>query len=157
MVFKQLSCLSTEAEGRYATPQELQFVREYRQTWELRLSTYNKIKDAETQIIDSVVQKSHQKDPKLFYMGSRDVTSLCKRDIQLVLRASALAMLTDDLERLRDNLLLWQKTVVKALDHQSYILIVYKIIPEVVREFLTEEEAELIIPALTLSLTVLAD
>jgi hypothetical protein len=156
LVLKQLSRLSLEAEGRYATSEELQFVAKYRESLEVRLSTYQKLRDAEVEIINLVTQRSQKQDSELFKINSQDMTPTCHRDIQLVLRASAIAMLTDDLERLRDNLLLWQKTIVKALDHQKYVQIVYRILQDVVQELLSVEEAKLILPALKLSLNVLA-
>ena len=155
-MLKQLSRLSLEAEGRYASTKELQFIKSYRSSLELRLSTYQKIRNEEMAVVNLVIQRSHLKNPQLFQLDSEDFKPRCQRDIQLVLKASALAMLTDDLERLRNNLLLWQKTVVKALDHQHYIQVVYKVLPEVVSEILTPEETKLILPALKLSFNILA-
>lgn len=156
MVLKQLFRLSLEAEGRYATSEELQFIDKYCVSLEFRLRTYQKIREQEVEIINLVTQRSLKQNPDLFKINSQDMTPVCHRDIQLVLRASAIAMLADDLERLRDSHLLWQKTIVKALDHQRYVQVVYRILQEVVQEFLTEEESSLILPALKLSFTILA-
>ena len=53
-MLNQLSRLSVEADGRYATSEELQFLKDYIQSLDLRLSAYEKISAAQTEIVDLV-------------------------------------------------------------------------------------------------------
>ena len=50
-MLNQLSRLSVEADGRYATTEELQFLKDYIQSLDLRLSAYEKISAAQTEIV----------------------------------------------------------------------------------------------------------
>ena len=155
-MLKQLARLSVEADGRYATEQELKFLKDYLQSVDRRVSAYEKIRDAEEKIIDGVEAKMRSVDPNLLSRGSDDITSICKRDRKQLLRCSAAAMLTDDLDRLRDGLLLWQRTIVHAFNDERPTQANYQVMPEIVKEYLTPEEAELLMPALQLDEAILS-
>ena len=150
MILKQLSRLSSNVEGRYATPQELQFVTDFQSSLELRISTYRRIRDAELEIVNLTYEKSCVKEPRFFSQENEYVKSFCIRDAKIVLVSVCLAILTNDLEELKDNLLIWQKTIVKAFDHKICITVFYRIMEEVIQEKLSEEELVLVNPALKL-------
>jgi hypothetical protein len=154
-MLKQLARLSVEADGRYATADELQFLKDYLQSVDQRLSAYEKIRDAEEKIIPQVEEIKRSLDPNLFVMGSRDITEVCRRDMTNVIRCSAAALLINDLDRLRAGLLVWYQTIVRAFNYQRYAEITYQIIQDVVKEYLTAEEAELMLPILQLDHTIL--
>ena len=155
-MLKQLDRLNMEADGRYATDQELQFLKNYLQSVDQRISSYEKIRDAEEEIMDRVEAKMRSIDPKLFFRGSQDLTAVCKRDRKITLRFSAAAMLIDDLDRLREGYLLWQRTIMHAFKDERPTQVYYEVLPEIIRQHLTPEEAELIMPFLQLNQSILS-
>lgn len=155
-MLKQLTNLTIEADGRYATEEELQFIKDYLSSVEQRISAYEKIRDAEAEIIEQVKAKMRSVDPHIFLKGNKDVTEICRRDTSMTLRHSAAAMLINDLDRLREGLLLWQKTIVHAFKNEHVSEITYQVMSEVIKDYLTPEEASLLIPALQLDQSLLS-
>ncbi len=155
-MLKQLARLSVEADGRYATDQELQFLKNYLQSVDQRITSYEKIRDAEEEILDQVETKMRSIDPNLFSRDSQDLTSVCKRDRKHTLRCSAAAMLINDLDRLREGLLLWQRTIMLAFKDEHPSKVHYEVLPEIMKQHLTAEEVELIMPFLQLDQSVLS-
>ena len=155
-MLKQLARLSLEADGRYATDQELQFLKNYLQSVDQRISSYEKIRDAEEEIMNQVETKMRSIDPKLFFRGSQDLTEVCKRDRKHTLRCSAAAMLINDLDRLREGFLLWQRTIMHAFKDERPTQVHYEVLPEIIRQYLTPKEAELIMPVLQLNQSILS-
>lgn len=49
-MLRQFSNLTVEADGRYATDNELEFLENYFDSYEVRLSAYVKIRDSATEI-----------------------------------------------------------------------------------------------------------
>ncbi|MGL5832410.1 MAG: hypothetical protein ACRC1Z_04155 [Waterburya sp.] len=156
-MLSQLEQLSLAAEGRYATPQELQILKDYFPTINPRLSAYQKLRDGEGEIIARLETRMREKQPNIFSMGSHDVTALYQRDTKIVLRIAIAAMLIEDLDRLRENLLLWQKTIVKAFKVNHIAALTHTTMPEIIEQFLTPEEYAYIKPILVLNRTVLGN
>jgi len=155
-MLKQLVRLNIEADGRYATEQELKFLKDYLESAEERISAYQKIRDAEEEIMEQVEAKMRATDPELFLRGSQDLTAVCKRDRKHTLRCSAAAMLINDLDRLRENFLLWQRTIVHAFKDERPTQVHYEVLPEVIKQHLTPEEAKLMMPVLQLDQSILS-
>ena len=151
----QLSRLSVEADGRYATAQELQFLKDYLQSLELRVSAYEKIRAAEAEIIYLVEAKKQSLNVNLFQLGSQDVTEVCRRDMVKILRHAAAALLVNDFDYLRSSLLLWCRTIVHAFKYKSYAEVTYQVLQDVVEQYLTPQEATLFRPILELNRIVL--
>ncbi|MEM6614431.1 MAG: allophycocyanin, partial [Cyanobacteria bacterium P01_C01_bin.72] len=145
------------AEGRYGTEEELRLLKDYFPTVSLRLSAYQKIRDAEDRIVQRLEARMREKQPNIFQLGSKDVSSICSRDTKILLRMAIAAMLIDDLDRLRENILLWQRTIVKAFKEKHIAALVHTTMPEIIEKFLTPEEYALIQPILMLNMAVLAD
>lgn len=156
-MLNQLEQLSITAEGRYATAQELQPLKNYFPTVGVRLSAYQKIHEHEAEIIEQLRVKMIEKQPHIFNLVDRDVTALYVRDTMIVLRIAAAAMLVDDLDRVRENILLWQRTITKAFKVKHIAALAHSTMPEIVEQFLTPEEFTLIKPILMLNQAVLAD
>ncbi len=154
-MLKQLARLSVEADGRYATASELQFLKDYFQSVENRISVYEKIRNVEEDIIPRMEAEKRAKDPTLFRLGERDVAERCQRDLKRGLRYAATAMLFNDLDYLRENPLLWYKTIVCAFGFEREMGITYELFQNLMKEYLAPEEAELMMPALQLYRTVL--
>ena len=154
-MLKQLSRLSIEAEGRYAKTEELQFLKDYLPSLDLRLSAYEKMRDAEAEIIDRLEAKMREINPNIFLVNSQDSSPLYKRDTRIILRSAAAVILINDLDRLRESMLLWHRTIIKAVKVEQIAELAHKTMPEIIQQFLTPQEFELVMPALQLNQTVL--
>lgn len=147
----QLSRLSIKAEGRYAQASELQFLKKYLQSIPLRISAYEKIREVEKELIDKVVAKIEATEPQLFRSDREDYTEICRRDMTQVLKCAAAALLFNDGDRLQEGLLLWDKTIVKAIQREQTCNKAYGIMQEVIKDYLTSEEVALFSSLLVLS------
>lgn len=154
-MLSQLARLSVEADGRYATSEELQFLTDYIESLEPRISAYQKIQAAETEILDRVEAKMQDANPNVFYKGNRDVKATCQRDRIHVLRKSAATILSSDLDRQRESFLLWYQTIIRAFQDEKAAGICYQIMQEVVKQYLTSEEAAMVSPILGLNQVIL--
>ncbi|MEO6862998.1 MAG: phycobilisome protein [Microcoleus sp.] len=154
-MLSQLARLSTEADGRYATAEELLFLKDYFQSLNHRMSAYKKIQASEKEIIRQVEAQMQSLDPSLFRRGTQDVTEKCHGDIVRVLRHSAAALLINDTERLRDRLLLWLQTILGAVQVRNTATVTYDVMKKVLKQYLTAEEVSLFFPILDINRTVL--
>ena len=154
-MLNQLSRLSVEADGRYATSEELQFLKDYIQSLDLRLDAYEKISAAHAEIVNSVETQVRATNPDLFRKGNRDVTATCKRDRFDVLRYSAATVLSNDLDHLRESFLLWYRTIVHAFQDEQAAHVTYQVMQEVLKKYLTPQEAALLSPIMGLNQVIL--
>ncbi len=154
-MLNQLTRLSVDTEGRYATGEELQFLKDYLASKDSRISAYEKIRDAEDEIMDELETQARSINPTVFLKGEKDVSQVCRRDRRHLLKCSATAMLIDDLDRLRDGLLLWQSTIMRAMQDEPASQVIGRVLPGVIKQYLTSEEADLMMPALRLNQTLL--
>lgn len=154
-MLSQLARLSTEADGRYATTDELQFLKDYFQSLNHRMSAYKKIQASEKEIMRQVEAQMQSLDPSLFRRGSQDLTEKCRGDIVHVLRHSAAALLINDTERLRDRLLLWLQNILGAVHGRNSSTLTYDVMKKVLKQYLTAEEASLFFPILDMNRTLL--
>jgi outer membrane lipopolysaccharide assembly protein LptE/RlpB len=154
-MLNQLARLSLESDGRYATPTDLQFIKDYVATVDHRISAYEKIRDAEYQIMYEVTAQVRSAQPNIFMKGEVDLTTMAQRDCGHVLKCAAAAMLIDDLDRLRDGLLLWHQTIIHAVKTDQISQAMWRILPDVVQRYLSPEEAAIILPVLRLNQALL--
>jgi hypothetical protein len=152
----QLARLSLEFDSRYASDRDLQFIQDYLESVDLRIRTYEKIRDREAEILPEVEAKMRtlNQNNQLFVMGDHEI-EICRRDRKNAVRYSSAAMLIDDLDRLREGILIWVQTIVRAIGWKRYVQNHYPVIQEVIKQYLTPEEADLIMPALQLDHTIL--
>ncbi len=150
-MLSQMQRLSFNVEGRYATDEELRFIPEYLKTYELRLQTYQKLQEIEQLVMEQVREKIQAQDPSILRNGTADLTSKWKRDTLLVWRYSAAAVLMDDTDTLRDRLLLWFETVVRALNVQRVCYRTYTGMQDVIKQHLTPQQYSLFLPILELN------
>lgn len=155
-MLKQLARLSVEADGRYATATELQFLRDYLDSVDKRISAYEKIQSMEAEIVTKIDQTRRAAEPELFAKTSQvDGTLVCKRDFTNILRYSLAALLFDDCDRVPDNYLLWYKTIVRTYKYDRAAGVTYKVVQDVIKEYLTPQESALFNPILELNQVVL--
>jgi hypothetical protein len=150
----QLSRLSTEADGRYATAEELQFLKDYLMTTEKRVQVYQKVRDQEALLIQELQDQVRLAGGNL-YKGSQDVSSLFRRDQKHILRTVSAATLFNDLDFLREGLLLWHRTIVRAFCVQQPAQIACQIWPHVLLKYLSSDEYQLASPAIGLVSAIL--
>lgn len=154
-MLSQLERLKSQIDGRYATDAELQFVSNYVQSFSLRANTYIKLQSLEAKIVRQVEAKLVNLDPSLLKSGNEDVTAKWRRDTIRVLRYSAVALLLDDPDELRERLLFWMQTIMRAFGAQRSCEATYRVMQEVVQEHLTQPEANLFCPILELNRVLL--
>jgi len=114
------------------------------------MSAYMKIRDGADEIMEAVKVGKQKRNPEF-----KDYYVTCKRDMVDLLRYSAAALLFDDMERLRTNMLLWFQTISKAYKFEDDNIDTYDLLLKVISEFLTPEEAKLAIPVFELNCAVL--
>ena len=149
-MLRQLADLTLEADARYAEDYELQFLEEYCDSLEVRISAYTKIRTLADEIIEQVkIVKQERHD------DFEDYYSTCKRDLTRLLLYSASAILFDDLDRMRENALLWFQTIARAFNYEDDNVDTYGILLEVMKQFLSKEELEYALPVFELNCTVL--
>lgn len=147
----QLSRLSVEADGRYAKLEEMQFLKSYFQSLDQRLSAYAKIRNTEEEIIDQVEAKMRTIDPSLFINAAGDFTQTWRKDIVQLLRYAAAALLFNDPDRLKEGLLLWHTTIANSYKFDHTCKKTFEVMPGVIKQYLTTEEAALFCPLLDLN------
>jgi hypothetical protein len=152
----QLSQLKLSTDGRYATAEELQFLKNYLNTATQRIETYRKIRDNEAFLMEDAYEQTKAVNPGLFLKGNRDVSSFAKRDRQHIFRILTGAMLFDDLDFLREGVLLWHRTIVKSFSIEEVTQVTWQTMPKVINKYLTADEAKLLSPGLGLARAILS-
>ena len=155
-MLSQMQNLSLEAEGRYATDEELKFIPEYLKTYEIRLQTYQKLQEIEAAVIQQVYEKMTNQDPTVFKSGATDIAAKWKRDTIRTWRFSAATLLIDDPESLRERFLFWYQGVMRAFGSQRASNMTYTIMQEVVKQQLIPSQSALIMPILELNRRMLS-
>ncbi len=155
LMFTQLQRLSVEADGRYATPEELGFLKFYFETLPMRISTYQKLQKYESQILQKIQDKLLQINPKIFFKGSVNLTSKWRLDTIRILRYSAMVLLINDPDYLQESLLSWFATILQAFKLKDITQYTYKAMFDVLEDYLTPEEKILFFPLIELNLKIL--
>lgn len=153
-MLSQLQQLSIEAEGRYATDAELEFIGEYIKSFQARQEVYQALIRAESQIIQEVFEIIEAKHSGVF-RGSETLKGKWKADTVRVLRYTAIAMLMDDPKTVRERFLAWFQTVMRAFEAQASCDITYRVMESVMARHLSDEGMALVRPFLELNRQVL--
>jgi hypothetical protein len=151
----QLSRLSIDADGRYATTEELQFLKDYLHTADQRIQTYKSIRDNEAFLIEELQDQVKAVSRSLLTKGSKDVSNFFKRDQKHILRVATAAMLFNDLDFLREGLLLWHRTIIKAFGVEPPTQSASQAWPGVFAKFISTDELKLMSPAIGLIRAIL--
>ncbi|MEN9225934.1 MAG: hypothetical protein Q6L60_11505 [Thermostichus sp. HHBFW_bins_43] len=134
-----------EAEARYLKPEELGQLKAYVLGWPKRQHVYRILRERESQMVSRTLNALKQEMPSL----SGQVLELCQRHLLLLLRHSALAMLLQDEELLRERLIEWMEEEVRLYGLQSVYEIAYRIFQQELKDHLTAGELEFIRPFIT--------
>jgi hypothetical protein len=151
-MLSQLNTLNRQTEGRYASDIELQFMTDYAASYSLRLTTYRKIQAAEAQIVEQVKACIQQIEPGLPVYSNPEISAKCQRDMMFVLRYAAIALLINDTSIYQERVLLWLQTIMRGFkEHQRHSELTYRVMQDVVKQFLQPAEADLFTPILELA------
>jgi Phycobilisome protein len=151
----QLSRLALESDGRYASAEELQFLKDYVQTAQHRSQVYKTIRDQEAFLLDELYTQVKTTDGSSLFKGSQDVSNFFKRDQKHILRVASASMLFNDLDFLREGLLLWHRTIIKAFGVELPAQVACQIWPSVMLKYLSPDEYTVMSPVVGLIRAIL--
>ncbi len=134
-----------EAEARYLKPEELGQLKAYVLGWPKRQHVYQVLRERESQMVSRALNALKQEMPSL----SGQVLDLCQRHLLLLLRHSAMAMLLQDEELLKERLIEWMEEEVRLYGLQSVYEIAYRIFQQELKDHLAPGELEFIRPFIT--------
>ena len=157
-MLKQLSQLTIQTDGRYACTEELAFIREYIDSAKSRVKTYQKLRELRGDIAIETALKMLEEDEDLFIVEGEDYKPLFHRDQEISLRYTTAAVLSGDLERLKQALLLWYRTILNAAKPpkvKKWTQMTYRVKPKVILEKLNDEDRKFLKPILALNQTIL--
>jgi hypothetical protein len=150
-MLSKLQQLGTNADTRYASDEELQFVDTYITSFESRIDAYQRIKAVEKEIVETVLARLQSSHPTLLFPKGEDMKDKWKQDTFRVLRYSAMTVLLDDPELLRQQFLYWFQTIMQAFGAQEACNMTYLIMQEVAKELLPQDVANLLCPILEMN------
>lgn len=156
-MLQQATELCRDADGRYAQDTELVFFEDYLKTVQARFSLYQKIQKLEPKIIQQVLAHLKAKDPSLLKVGNTDLTAKWQRDTVRTLRYAATALLLDDSNIFKENMLLWFQTIMQSFKVERNCAVTYQVLQKVCRETLTPDEVRLFCPLLEMIEVVLGE
>ncbi|MDX2254188.1 MAG: phycobilisome protein [Pseudanabaenaceae cyanobacterium bins.39] len=147
-MLSKLQQLGTNADGRYASDDELEFMDTYINSFDQRIAAYHQIKAVEKEIVDTVLARLKATHPELLTSRGEEMQAKWKQDTFRVLRHSAMTVLLDDPELLKQQFLYWFQTIMQAFGAQEACDVTYLIMQDVVKELLPEEIATMLCPIL---------
>ncbi len=154
-MLSKLQQLGTNADGRYASDDELQFMDTYINSFDSRVEAYRQIKAVEKEIVATVLSRLQASYPKLLFPKGEDMQGKWKQDTLRVLRHSAMTVLLDDPELLRQQFLYWFQTIMQAFGAQEACNITYLVMQDVVKDMLPRNIADLLCPILEINRNLL--
>jgi|JFJP01.1.fsa_nt_gi hypothetical protein len=154
-MLSKLQQLGTESDGRYASDDELQFMDTYINSFDSRVEAYRRIKLSEQEIVESVFAKLQSSHPQVLVLKGEDRRVKWKQDTLRVLRHSAMTVLLDDPELLRQQFLYWFQTIMQAFGAQEACNVTYLVMQDVVRDILPKDIADLLCPILEMNRNLL--
>lgn len=139
------------ADGSYITPEDLRTLDRAIASWQQRRQTYDLVQAKENAILAQVMQQIQATAPDVAAKVTVDGGNKCNRDMALVLRYCATAMLLQDEELLKDRLLYWMQNIMVALKNQRVNDFVYRSLQKSVQEHLPPENADLLLPYIAIA------
>ncbi len=111
-MLNQLSQLTVDCDGRYATDEELSFLQDYIASAKMRTKAYKKLREFRSDIAFELEQRLLEIDPEIFIGEGKDFKMVFHRDQGISLKYTAATVLSGDLERLKQSLLSWYRTII---------------------------------------------
>lgn len=143
-MLSQIQALVRDAEGRYATDAELQFLEDYTQDFPSRLRAYQNLRKQERTLIQQAYNQLKANHPELFPVGQKEAVRKWQRDTIWVLRSSGVAMLLDDVDTLRDRMMLWFQTIMRAFGVHKTCYLTYSTLKTLAPQVMGAEDGALL-------------
>ncbi len=131
-----------EAESRYLTPKEINRFAADVQSMPIRLSLYKLLRDQEIKIMQPVADQIEVAMPKV----DQKVLEIGIKNLILVMRYSAMAILTNNPTLLKTRLLDWLEQVSLGYDLQDLNAALFKLLNQSLKKELTTEQLSLLQP-----------
>lgn len=128
------------ADGRYLTDNELDTLHTYIATYELRLKTYTLLQERSGEYIVLALQQLAKTDAQTVQQHK----DKCIRDMEYVVRSIAIAILRNDEEGFRQELLLWMQNIMAALHKEQQSSRAYRMLQEVLTQSMPKECSDLV-------------
>ncbi|MBD2463761.1 hypothetical protein H6G89_22425 [Oscillatoria sp. FACHB-1407] len=129
-----------EADGRYLTDLELRSLEGYAQSYQLRSTAYSLLCERSESLIQQVLDRLATTESTVI----REHGETCRRDMTYVLRSIALAVLRDDDQGFREQLILWMQNIMMALRKEAQSARAYQYLQEIIAQQLPTDCANLI-------------
>lgn len=153
---QDIQTMLTACEGRYPTRAEQAILRDWATRLEARLAAVEEIKQAEEGIIGQTVDEVFRSYPD-FEKRYKNARQSCTRDMTLVLRYCAQALMRGDAAYLENSLLSWMATILKGVGFTpQFIFDTYDAMGRVAARELSPQTAELLRPFVDLCATALS-
>ena len=134
-----------EAEARYLTSEQLDQLKAYVLGWPKRQHVYRALREGEAQMVGRTLEALQKEMPNL----SPQVVDLCRRHLLLLLRHSALAMLLQDENLLKERLIDWMEEEVRLYGLQNVYEVAHRLFQQELKDCLQPGELEFIRPLIT--------
>lgn len=141
-----------EAESRYLTPEEINRFEADVQSMPIRLSLYKLLRDQEIKIMQPVADQIEVAMPKV----DQKVLEIGIKNLILVMRYSAMAILTNNPTLLKTRLLDWLEQVSLGYDLQELNAALFKLLNQSLKKELTTEQLSLLQPLINSAQVTLA-
>lgn len=129
----ELTELLVQAENRYLQTEELQGFKSYAETLAQRLKIYEFLRDREVMIFQPIADQV----PKLYPQEKEERLEQILQQWILILRHSAMAMLLNDSEYLKQRVIEWLSGLIKAHNTQSIDSQIYQLLLARLNELLS--------------------
>lgn len=140
-----------EAENRYLKPEELNHLNQYVDSLPSRLETYRSLRDQEISIMQKVADHLEEKFPN----EEIAILERCLKNSLLILRYSAMGMLLNDENFLKNRLINWLEGTAKAYQTEAIDQELYHHLNDCLGETLTTNQVALLNTHLLLAQSVL--
>ncbi len=134
-----------EAEARYLSSEQLEQLKAYVLGWPKRQHVYRVLREREAQMVSRTLDALQKEMPNL----SPQLVDLCRRHLLLLLRHSALAMLLQDENLLRERLIEWMEEEVRLYGLQNIYEVAHRLFQQELKDHLQPGELEFIRPLIT--------
>ena len=141
-----------QVDGRYLSDAELSDLQGFINTYELRLRTYNMLRERSDELILNALRQLMRSHRQIVQTQG----NICKRDMSFVLRYVALSILRDDTEGFVESLVLWMENITKSLKKEESAIRAYQSLRVVIQAKMSTEMVQLIDPYLDIFIKALA-
>jgi len=131
-----------QAESRYLTPDELGLFANNVKSMPQRLSLYKLLRDREVKIVQTVADQIEAQMPK----ADPKILELGIKNLLLVMRYSAMTILTDNPTLLKTRLLDWLEQVTSVYEMQGVNTTLFQLLNQILKKELTSEHLSLLQP-----------